>query len=230
MCDNRQEQLLLNMHMGLREINCIIFDCDGALVDSEKLGNQVMIDLFAEYGVVVEPDNYRRLYRGVQLREIIARLEAAHNVKTADDFIDRYRHRLDAMLAERLQPIPGIHNVLRQLALPKCVATSAPQEKLRLCLGVTGLRSFFGDNLFSSYDINSWKPKPDIFLHAAKTMGFAPAECAVVEDSPVGVAAGLAAGMTTIHFNHNGEHEVIEGVIAIQQMEQLPALLFDRIL
>lgn len=220
----------MNMSNMSGKINCIIFDCDGTLVDSEKLGNQVVIDLFAEYGVVVEPDEYRRLYRGVQLLEIIARLEAAHDVKTADDFVPRYRQRLDAMLEQRLQPIPGIRDVLAHLSLPKCVATSAPQEKLRLCLGVTGLRPFFGDNLFSSYDINSWKPAPDLFLHAAQTMGFAPAECAVVEDSPVGVAAGLAAGMTTIHFNHNSEHEAIEGVVAIEHMAELPAVLFDRIL
>lgn len=202
-------------------IQCIIFDCDGTLVDSEKLGNQVVIDLFAEQDIHLDPDEYKRRYRGVNLFEVLSTLAEAHNVTMADDIIPQYRSRLDALIKAELQPIPGIQAALDQLTHPKCVATSAPQKKMRLCLKVSELRPYFGENLFSSYDINSWKPEPDLFLHAAKTMGFEPSNCAVVEDSPVGVAAGLAAGMRTIHFNHNGEHEAIAGSITIEQMGEL---------
>lgn len=208
-------------------IECLIFDCDGTLVDSEKLGNQVVIDIFGEHGVALDPIDFKRNYRGVFLSEIFSGLSKLHNVSLPEDIIEDYRGRLDLVLGERLEPIPGIHSVLDQLPLPKCVATSAPQNKLRRCLEITKLRAYFGDNLFSAYDIQVWKPEPDLFLHAAKTMGFAPEQCAVIEDSPVGVAAGLAAGMTTIHFNHNGEHESIEDVPVIEQITNLPKILAE---
>lgn len=206
-------------------IECIIFDCDGTLVDSEKLGNQIVIDLFAEQNVVLDPVEFKRDYRGVFLPDIFSSLAKRHDVQLADNIIDEYRQRLELVLADQLEPIPGVHGVLDRLPLPKCVATSAPQKKMRLCLQVTKLRPYFGDNLFSAYDIQVWKPEPDLFLHAAKAMGFGPEQCAVIEDSPVGVAAGVAAGMTTIHFNHNGEHDPVPNVPVIEQMEQLPELL-----
>lgn len=210
-------------------IECIIFDCDGTLVDSEKLGNQIVLDIFAEQGVTLDLAEFKREFRGVFLPDIFSSLAERHNVTLADGVIDHviddYRQRLEGVLTERLKPIPGIHGVLDQLPHPKCVATSAPQKKMRLCLQVTKLRPYFGDHLFSAYDIQVWKPEPDLFLHAAAVMGFAPNQCAVIEDSPVGVAAGVAAGMTTIHFNHNGEHEAVPNVPVIEQMGQLLALL-----
>ena len=207
-------------------IECLIFDCDGTLVDSEKLGNQVVAEIFAEHGVTLDLGDLQRDYRGVFLTDMFSGLAELHGVKLADDVIDDYRRRLRLILPEQLEPIPGIHSVLESLPLPKCVATSAPQDKLRLCLQVTKLRPYFGDNLFSAYDIQVWKPEPDLFLHAANKMGFAPEQCVVIEDSPVGVAAGIAAGMTTIHFNHNGEYEMVsESVAVMEQMEELPALL-----
>lgn len=207
-------------------VECLIFDCDGTLVDSEKLANQIVAEIFAEHGATLELGDLQRDYRGVFLTDMFSRLAEVHDVKLADDVIDDYRHRLGLVLPEQLEPIPGIHAALEKLPLPKCVATSAPQNKLRLCLQVTKLRSYFGDNLFSAYDIQAWKPEPDLFLHAANQMGFAPEQCVVIEDSPVGVTAGVAAGMTTIHFNHNGEYEMVsESVTVIEQMEELPELL-----
>jgi len=206
-------------------IKCVIFDCDGTLVDSEKLDNRVVVEILGERGIAVDFDEFMQRYRGVNLHVAVAELEATYEVRLGEEFIAAYRSQLAELIKTDLEPIPGVREVLEQLRLPRCVATSAPQEKMRLCLETTNLRPHFGENLFSSYDIQVWKPEPDIFLHAAKTMGFSPDECLVVEDSEVGVTAGLAAGIKTVHFNHDGMNEALPGAIHIEQMSELPALL-----
>jgi HAD superfamily hydrolase (TIGR01509 family) len=92
--------------------------------------------------------------------------------------------------------------VLQGLHLPFCVASSGPREKIELSLRATGLLPYFRGRIFSAYELGSWKPEPDLFLHAAKVMAVAPARCAVVEDSVKGVRAGIAAGMAVFGYAH----------------------------
>ncbi|MBB1489925.1 HAD-IA family hydrolase, partial [Oceanospirillum sp. D5] len=100
-----------------------------------------------------------------------------------------YRARTFETFKKEIQPIKGIKEVLENLKIPFCTASSGPENKIRLNLELTGLLPFFGDNIFSCYTIQKWKPEPDVFLWAAKTMGFQPNECLVVEDSVSGVEA-----------------------------------------
>ena len=83
---------------------------------------------------------------------------------------------------------------------PKCVASSSSFDRIRVSLESTDLIRFFEPYLFSATDVRNGKPAPDLFLHAAGKMRVEPSECLVVEDPPVGVAAGVAAGMTPIGF------------------------------
>jgi len=107
------------------------------------------------------------------------------------------------------------------------VASSGPVEKIRLSLTITGLLDRFGDRIFSSYEIGSWKPEPDLFLHAAKSMGASPGETVVVEDSVLGVRAGVAAGMRVLGFADDARAAVLAGAGAevFRAMSELPRLI-----
>jgi HAD superfamily hydrolase (TIGR01509 family) len=108
------------------------------------------------------------------------------------------------VFAERLKPIDGALDLLQTLTVPYCVASSGPREKIQLSLSVTGLLPYLRDRIYSSYDIEEWKPSPGLFLHAARAMGAAPRRCAVVEDSLPGIQAGLTAGMTVFALQSHG--------------------------
>ena len=111
------------------------------------------------------------------------------------DFTRRVRAATEARFRQGLDPLPGARELLERLAIPFCVATNGPREKVELTLQLTGLRPLFGDRIFSAYEVGHFKPAPGLFLHAAAALGHAPEHCAVVEDSVPGIQAGLAAGM-----------------------------------
>ena len=123
-------------------------------------------------------------------------VEAMRGAALPASFIPDFRAMTGQILKAELQPIPGAPELVRSLAMPIGVASNGPADKIRLCLTATGMLDAFKGNIFSAYDIQSWKPDPQLYLHAAKTMGVAPSRCAVVEDSMPGIQAGLAAGMT----------------------------------
>ncbi len=177
---------------------CVIFDLDGTLVDSETLGNQAFLDLVpalaSPVAVLVER------YRGMKLATILKDIEERIGCPLSADFEQQYRARVAALFDSCLQPIPGVPEMLEALTAPKCIASSGPAAKIAQALRVSGLSQHFGTNIFSSYDVQSWKPDPGLFLHAAREMGFAPGDCVVVEDSPAGVQAAVAAGMTCFGF------------------------------
>jgi HAD superfamily hydrolase (TIGR01509 family) len=177
---------------------CVIFDLDGTLVDSEMLCNQAFLDLLPACGETVEALMQR--YRGRKLALILADLSERLAIALPGDFEAQYRMRVAELFSTQLRPTPGTWEMLAATSFPRCVASSGPPEKIAQALAVTKLAGFFGDNVFSSYCVNSWKPDPGLFLYAANAMGFAPANCVVVEDSEVGLRAAAAAGMTALHY------------------------------
>ena len=147
-----------------------------------------------------------------------------------EDWAIAYYETLIPMLAERCEPIEGIHEVvdgLKAANIPFCVASQGPPDKMRATLTATGLWADFGANAFSAKTIRRPKPAPDLFLHAARTMGFPPDRCAVVEDSTVGVTAGIAAGMTVFAYCPPERAQTMAGLGAtpFHAMRDLPALL-----
>jgi len=133
--------------------------------------------------------------RGRKLAEIIIELEADFNQTLPPTFVSSYRTRVAELFEAQLHPMPGAEQTLRELTCPICVASSAPVAKINHALTLTGLEAYFKGHIYSSYDVGFWKPHPGLFLHAAASMGFQPQDCAVVDDSEVGVEAALAAGM-----------------------------------
>jgi HAD superfamily hydrolase (TIGR01509 family) len=178
----------------------IIFDCDGTLVDSEHLGNQVLVECVAELGLHLSLAEALGLFTGLKMAETVALIEARLGRPVPPDFVPELRDRMSVAFKARLQPIAGVEAVLRSVRQPYGVASNGPRDKMELSLRTTGLLAYFGDRIFSAYEIGSWKPEPGLFLHAAKALGVPPERCAVVEDSVVGVRAGRAAGMAVFGF------------------------------
>jgi HAD superfamily hydrolase (TIGR01509 family) len=175
---------------------------DGTLIDSEHLCNQAFKDLVPEINVPVE--KLVGLYGGRKLAWIFDDIEKRFRCSLPSDIEKRYRQRVYDLFESDLRAFPGVHEALASINVPICIATSAPRAKIKQALTITGLSQYFGDNLFSSYDIGSWKPQPDIFLHAAKNMDASPSECLVVEDSIAGIEAALSAGMKVTQYSPSG--------------------------
>jgi len=139
---------------------------DGTLVDSETLCNQAFKDLIPE---ITEPvEGLVNRYSGRKLAWIFNDIEKRFECSIPDNFEQSYRQRVEALFNSDLKAFPGVHKALESIKTPICIATSAPLKKVKHVLSITGLAQHFDGNLFSSYEIGSWKPEPDIFLHAAK--------------------------------------------------------------
>ncbi|MEM9141762.1 MAG: HAD-IA family hydrolase [Bacteroidota bacterium] len=206
---------------------CLIFDCDGVLVDSEGITANVLVDMVRDLGITLDLEFVLHHFVGKSLNDIMVHLNNLSDEKLPPSFEGEYRRKTFEAFKTQLKAITGVHDLLKQLKLPFCTASSGPMNKIRHNLTVTGLIHFFGENIFSCYEIQVWKPQPDIFLHAAKTMGFLPRECAVIEDSTVGVEAALAGGFDVFVYTRDGNAPKLDSpkIKAFTAMEQLPNLL-----
>lgn len=173
---------------------CIIFDCDGVLVDSEPISCGVLVEMANAAGLNIDLDFALQEFMGKHLDANFKYI--ADRVKTGipDNPMQHYRQRTAQLFKEKLQPIAGIHALIELLEVPFCVASSGPVEKIVGNLTTVGLIDKFEGKIFSAYTIQKWKPDPAVFLWAAETMGFSPDECVVIEDSPSGVAGAIAGG------------------------------------
>lgn len=179
----------------------VIFDLDGTLVDSEPLCNQAFLDLLP--GLTDSLEEVTARYLGLKLADCVADLSKRLGPDAIGDpegFTVRYRARVARLFDRELEAMPGAHELLSRLTLPVCIASSGPPAKITTSLRLTGLGDYFGGHTYSAYDIGRWKPEPHLFLHAADQLGVPPADCLVVEDSPVGLEAGRRAGMQVVHF------------------------------
>jgi HAD superfamily hydrolase (TIGR01509 family) len=212
----------------------IIFDCDGVLVDSEPIAMRVLLETIATAGLdLPESAGYARLL-GRSLRDIRDILAAEFGIELDDPALAAMRQRLYAAFRAELRPIPGIVEVLDRLPVPYCVASSSQPERIEVSLRATGLWPRFEGRVFSATMVARGKPAPDLFLHAARTMGFAAHACVVVEDSPAGIEAAQAGGMRVVGFlggthARRPEHRAAVAVHApdsmIDSMRSLPGVL-----
>jgi HAD superfamily hydrolase (TIGR01509 family) len=180
-------------------IGLVIFDCDGVLVDSERLGIKADVEVLSRLGWHLTEEEVISRFVGVSGADFRRAVES-HLGRTlpdtwADEFAPLYRQALDG-----LQPVDGILEALDAIAWPTCVASSGSHQKMRYTLGLTGLYERFAGRIFSATEVARGKPAPDIFLHAAAKMGVDPAACVVVEDSAPGVEAARAAGMRVLAY------------------------------
>ena len=211
----------------MRSFDLVIFDNDGVLVDSEPHANHVLTGLLNEYGLPITYDESLELFMGGSLLRVRQITEPRLGRPLPTDFEDRYHTDLFDRFRRRLEPIPGIHAALEQIDLPTCVASSGSHARIRLALEITELAERFDGRVFSREDVAHGKPAPDLFLHAATQLGVDPKRCAVIEDSPLGIEAAAAAGMTSFGFARLLPAERLEGATGtvFTEMAALPGLL-----
>ena len=178
----------------------IIFDCNGVLVDGEQIAAAVAADELTRICIPMTPAMLMRDFLGFRPADMLAMIEAATERKLPDNFATRLAAATLARLRAELRPMPHAAHALTWLRGPKCVASCSTFDRICTSLEVTGLARFFNRRLFSATDVAHGKPAPDLFLHAAARMGAQPSDCIVIEDSPAGVGAAIAAGMTAIGF------------------------------
>ena len=184
----------------MARFDLVIFDCDGVVVDSERIVFEVFGSFIRSLGVHLTEAETREQFLGRTLAECMAIVEHFRGKPAPPGALERYCADRDRVLREQVQPVVGIREVLEQLTIPFCIASSGGYDKMRITLGATELMPFFEGRLFSATEVPRGKPAPDIFLLAAERMGASPARTAVIEDSVNGVLAGCAAGMTVFGF------------------------------
>jgi HAD superfamily hydrolase (TIGR01509 family) len=208
----------------------VIFDCDGVLIDTERLAVPIDVEVLTEVGWVMTEAEVVERFLGRSEADCAREIEEhlGHPLPSTLSFeIDeRYREAFE----RALEPVPGVVEVLNVLdshAIPTCVASSGSHEKMRFTLGLTDLFERFDGRIYSVEEVANGKPAPDLFLHAAASMNVPPERCAVVEDSPFGVEAALAAGMAAYAFAGGLtplKRLQIPGATVFDHMRALPAL------
>lgn len=183
-----------------RDPTLLIFDCDGVLVDSELIANTAIAELMTQLGRPMTVQEALGLFVGKRLQEVLAAAEALLGAPIPPAAAERAGRQLLARFRRELKPIDGVRAAIEALPYRRCVASSSAPERIRISLETTGLAPLFGDRLFSAEQVANGKPAPDLFLLAARSLGAMPADCIVIEDSPLGIAAARSAGMRAVGF------------------------------
>jgi HAD superfamily hydrolase (TIGR01509 family) len=186
----------------------LIFDCDGVLVDSEVIAHAAMVDLVTELGRPMTLQESFGIFSGKRLRDALAAAEAWLGRPIPPEASARAGQRLLERFRRELKPIDGVRDAIMALPSPRCVASSSTRERLKLSLEVTALAPLFGDKVFSADQVEHGKPAPDLFLFAARSLGASSADCIVIEDSVLGIAAARAARMGAIGFAGGGHADI----------------------
>jgi len=186
-------------------LDLIIFDCDGVIADSEVLSTRASAMALAEFGLDLTEQAVADLLIGQTLETGLARIRQQYHIELPATFATRKMQLTEAAFRRELKPVQGIVPFLDTLDLPYCVASNSAHERLRFTFEATGLTHYFAGRIFSADDVAQGKPAPDLFLYAASQNATPPEHCLVIDDSPSGVRAAVAAGMPVIGFT-GGSH------------------------
>ncbi|MEH3078882.1 MAG: HAD family phosphatase [Quadrisphaera sp.] len=216
--------------------DAVLFDCDGVLVDSEPITNEVLRLMLADLGWEMTPQECLRRFVGRAVADHADAIEERTGVRITQAWVEEFRRRRSAELAVRVQAVEGVADALAAVVAAYggrvACASGADRAKVQMQLDVTGLAAPFGDRVFSGMELPRSKPAPDVYLQAASALGVDPRRCAVVEDSPAGVTAGVAAGAVVLGYCPGGPASstpdalaAVGAATAFTSMDQLPALL-----
>lgn len=210
-------------------IELVIFDCDGVLVDSEPLTTALIVEHVQRLGLELDVESALRRFKGGRMADVIAYVEKQLGITVPEDFVPQFRAELAERLGSQVEAVPGIVQVVAELQWPSCVASNGPRMKMDASLGRAGLLAYFEGRIYSAYEVGSFKPEPDLFLHAAAAHGASPVGCVVIEDSVSGVRAGVAAGMTVLAYDAEGDGDAMAqaGGRLFEDMRLLPELLLQ---
>jgi HAD superfamily hydrolase (TIGR01509 family) len=193
----------------MSEFDLVIFDCDGVLIDSEIISARMLVGELSRLGLTIDLAYVERHFLGRSYPVVMETIRREYGLNLPPEFEAQYREALLAAFQSELKVVPHVHDVLTQIAVPFCVATSSSPRRVEMSLKLVGLTDLVSDRVFTSTMVARGKPAPDLFLYAAEKMGAAPDRTLVIEDSLTGLRAGLAAGMTVWRFvggSHLGPH------------------------
>lgn len=208
----------------------IIFDCDGTLVDSEHLTNSLIAQMLTEHGIETTAHKSYELFAGKSFADIEAHIASNQIDLPVGAFEKQFRIRCTQVFEDQLQAIPGAFELLEYLDQKQaaiCIASNGPQVKMSATLRITKLEKYFSKEIvFSAYDIQKWKPQPDLFLHAAKHFNVQANDCLVIEDSVSGIQGALNANMDVIAYNPHKRKDVEELCsIQVQNLSEIKQYL-----
>ncbi len=209
-------------------IKCVIFDCDGTLVDSERLCQEALVDVFARFGGQLSLQECIAHFQGGKLADILAEARDRCGIRVSIDVLEPlYREECRQRFESELQPIPGVSLLLeelqrRQIAI--CVASNGPIEKMSHTLTLTNLKRHFNDCLFSAFEIQSWKPDPDLLHYTAMQMGYSVNQCLFVDDTLPGIQASINADMRALYFRSDPSRPAITDPL-VSTIDAMPKVL-----
>jgi len=189
-------------------IDLVIFDCDGVLVDSEIIANEILRQALVDCGLHLTIDGVMAEFVGLSMSSVVIKAQKMLDQALPDGFLNNLQEKTFAAFADSLEPVTAIEDVLQALSkMPQkiCVASSGSFEKMDLTLGHTGLKDYFQGHIYSASQVKRGKPYPDIYLYAAAQMDCDPARCLVIEDSLPGVKGAVAAGMEVLAYSVRGQ-------------------------
>lgn len=214
--------------MDAGKIKCVIFDCDGTLIDSERCCLEALHSVFSRFSDNVSKTDLVAHFQGGKLADILTQTCERLDIRVSLDILEPlYREQMQKQLQSDLLPVDGVPGVIRELkkrGVAVCVVSNSPKRKMEFLLELTGLLGEFRGTLFSAFDANSWKPDPDLLLYAAMNMGALPQECLYIDDTPLGVEAGINANMRTCHFRPNAYSPKTD-LSAVEEMSDIRQIL-----
>lgn len=208
----------------------IIFDCDGVLVDSERVSNLALIDNLARHGLHLTLERSLELFVGGTMPGVMQRAIAL-GADLHVDWVDEIYREIYAALETGVALMPGVADLLARLEeqrIPICVASNGSEDKMRITLGQNGLwERFHPSAMFSAHSLGVSKPDPGLFLAAASHFGVQARDCLVIEDSATGALAAARAGMRCLGFVPDGDGRTLaaQGGEIFTDMAQVPALI-----
>lgn len=207
----------------------VIFDCDGVVVDSVRAHSDVMSANFAKYGLDLTPDECTTKL-GAGKMAFIGEAAKKLGADLPDHWLDEIYAEIYARLEQGVDLIDGVEDVVQQLKarnIPFCLASNGSKAKMEIMLRPSGMLDYFQDNVFSAHNIGHWKPEPDLFFHAANTMGVTYKDCVIVEDSQTGVLGAQRAGIKCFGYAADTDPEELSAhdAIIFNSMSELPSLL-----
>ena len=209
-------------------IRLVIFDCDGVLVDSERIGVRIDVQVLAELGWAMSEAEVVERFIGRTDADMVSQIEAHLGRALPADWVAPFQHLYRQAFDAALTPVPGVVDALDRITIATCVASSGTHERMRYTLGLTGLYERFAGRIFSASEVAHGKPAPDLFLHAARRRAVVPLDCVVVEDSRFGVEAARAAGMRALGYAGGlTPRHWLEGpgTVVFDDMRDLPRLI-----
>ena len=224
----------------MAEINLVIFDCDGVLMDSEAIAAEAELSIYRKYGLKLDAEEFAARFAGSASVNILKELEKDLELPVSVSMLDEIIATVDERCGNDAPMMSGADRVLDMFDQPRCICSNSPQNRLKAMLGRVGLYDRFRPYIYSSKDFDppANKPKPDVFLKALEEFDVLPANAVIVEDSVHGVAAGLAAGVRVIGFTgashtYHGHGNALTDAGAettIKNLTDLPAVMeaFER--